>query len=217
MVLFDERPPFEKAWFATSFRVIMAGMGDDTVMLIAEMYKRGYEPDEIIFCDTGSEFEHTYNFIGWLRSWCNERKWSKVVVLRKWDKDGEPLSVIETAEKNNTLPPAAFGSKSCSLRFKVETADKYFHNHPECLKAWGLRKKAFRWILTPEAFCVLSALTLMSRNVPNVGNQNINGCRRFRWLTGISGRENHQRLRKSVCIIPENHPVSAALTLPALN
>ena len=62
MVLFDERPPFEKAWLATSFRVVMAGMGDDTVMLIAEMYKRGYEPDEIIFCDTGSEFEHTYNF-----------------------------------------------------------------------------------------------------------------------------------------------------------
>ncbi|WP_341263584.1 hypothetical protein [Morganella morganii] len=141
MVLFNERPPFEKAWLATSFRVIMAGMGDDTVMLIAEMYKRGYEPDEIIFCDTGSEFEHTYHFIGWLRSWCNERKWSKVVVLRKWDKDGEPLSVIETAEKNNTLPPAAFGSKSCSLRFKVETADKYFHNHPECLKAWGVEKK----------------------------------------------------------------------------
>ncbi|EMG9286817.1 hypothetical protein ACN1OJ_000012 [Providencia stuartii] len=141
MVLFDKRPSFEKAWSATSFRVVMAGMGDDTAMLIAEMYKRGYEPDEIVFCDTGSEFEHTYHFIGWLRSWCNEKKWSKVVVLRKWDKDGNPLSVIETAEKKNTLPPAAFGSKSCSLRFKVETADKYFNNHPECLKAWGADKK----------------------------------------------------------------------------
>lgn len=31
MVLFDKRPPFEKAWLATSFCVIMAGMGDDTV------------------------------------------------------------------------------------------------------------------------------------------------------------------------------------------
>lgn len=72
MVLFDERPPFEKAWLATSFRVIMAGMGDDTVMLIAEMYKRGYEPDEIIFCDTGSEFEHTYKFIKYITEWCKK-------------------------------------------------------------------------------------------------------------------------------------------------
>ncbi|WP_404460775.1 hypothetical protein [Providencia rettgeri] len=141
MVLFNERPSFDKAWFATSFRVVMGGMGDDTAMLIAEMYKRGYEPDEIVFCDTGSEFEHTYHFIGWLRSWCNEKKWSKVIVLRKWDKDGNPLSVIESAEKNNTLPAAAFGSKSCSLRFKVETADKYFNNHPECHKAWGIKGK----------------------------------------------------------------------------
>lgn len=141
MILFNERPGFDEAWNSTSFRVIMGGMGDDTAMLIAEMYKRGYEPNEIVFCDTGSEFEHTYNFIGWLRSWCNERKWSKVVVLRKWDKDGNPLSVIGNAEKANTLPAAAFGSKSCSLRFKVETADKYFNNHSECLKAWGIEKK----------------------------------------------------------------------------
>lgn len=124
MVLFDERPPFEKAWLATSFRVIMAGMGDDTVMLIAEMYKRGYEPDEIIFCDTGSEFEHTYHFIGWLRSWCNERKWSKVVVLRKWDKDGEPLSVIETAEKTTLyrLLRSAVNHVLCDLKSRRPTS-----------------------------------------------------------------------------------------------
>ena len=38
MVLFNERPPFEKAWPATSFRVIMAGMGDDTVMSRMRLY-----------------------------------------------------------------------------------------------------------------------------------------------------------------------------------
>ncbi|MDN0012506.1 hypothetical protein [Providencia stuartii] len=124
MVLFDKRPSFEKAWSATSFRVVMAGMGDDTAMLIAEMYKRGYEPDEIVFCDTGSEFEHTYHFIGWLRSWCNEKKWSKVVVLRKWDKDGNPLSVIETAEKKTRyLPPhLAANHAHCDLKLRPLTS-----------------------------------------------------------------------------------------------
>jgi 3'-phosphoadenosine 5'-phosphosulfate sulfotransferase (PAPS reductase)/FAD synthetase len=141
MILFNYRPSFEEAWAKTDFRVVMGGMGDDTAMLIAEMYKRGYEPDEIVFCDTGSEFQHTYEFIGFLRSWCNAKKWSKVVVLRKWDKHGEPLSVIGTAEANNDLPAAAFGKKTCSLRYKTETADKYFNNHPKAWAAWGVDGK----------------------------------------------------------------------------
>lgn len=141
MILFNTRPTIEEAWERSTFRVVMGGMGDDTAMLIAEMYQRGYEPDEIVFCDTGSEFAHTYEFIGWLRSWCKARNWSKVVVLRKWDKDGNPLSVIGDAEAKNDLPAAAFGSKSCSLRFKKETADKYFNNHPAAWRAWGVDGK----------------------------------------------------------------------------
>lgn len=70
MILFNYRPQFEEAWEKTSFRVVMGGMGDDTAMVIAEMYKRGYEPDEIVFCDTGSEFQHTYKFIDHLKKWC---------------------------------------------------------------------------------------------------------------------------------------------------
>lgn len=141
MILFAERPPFDFAWHFTDFHVLMGGMGDDTAMLIAEMYERGYEPDEIVFCDTGSEFPHTYGFITFLQNWCIERNWSKVTVLKKYDTDGNPLSVITTAEQGNTLPAAAFGKKSCSLRFKTETADKYFNNHPKALAAWGVTKK----------------------------------------------------------------------------
>lgn len=141
MILFNNRPPIELAWISTSFRVVMGGMGDDTAMLIAELYKRGFEPDEIVFCDTGSEFPHTYKFIEHLKKWCADRNWSKVVILNKKDKYGFPLSVIGTAEAANDLPAAAFGSKACSLRFKKETADKYFNNHPKVWKAWGVNGK----------------------------------------------------------------------------
>jgi len=141
MIKFTERPDFDTAWAETSFRVVMGGMGDDTAMVIAELHARGYEPDEIVFCDTGSEFPHTYEFIEHLKKWCVDRNWSNVVVLHKFDKDGNPLSVIGTAESANDLPSAAFGSKSCSLRFKVETADKYFNNHPKCWEAWGVNGK----------------------------------------------------------------------------
>lgn len=141
MILFNNRPTLEEAWAKTSFRVLMGGMGDDTAMLIAELYSRGFEPDEIVFCDTGSEFPHTYVFIEYLTKWCEDRNWSKVVVLHKFDENGEPLSLINTVEKANDLPAAAFGSKSCSLRFKKETADKYFNNHPSAWAAWGVDGK----------------------------------------------------------------------------
>lgn len=144
MILFQQRPQFEEAWNATTFRVVMGGMGDDTAMMIAEMYERGFEPDEIIFCDTGSEFPHTYRFIAFLRAWCAEKNWSKVVVLNKVDQDGNPLKLIELVEKEKTLPAAAFGSKSCSLRFKTETADLYLNNHPGVLKAIGSARKGSR-------------------------------------------------------------------------
>lgn len=133
MILFNLRPTFEEAWAATDFKIVMGGMGDDTAMMIAEMY----EPDEIVFCDTGSEFPYTYDFIAYL-------KWSKAVVLNKFDKEGNPLALIDMVEENNTLPSAAFGSKSCSLRFKTETADKYLNNHPRAWVSWGVEKKGSR-------------------------------------------------------------------------
>lgn len=139
---FKFRPEFSRElWESFDFKVVMGGMGDDTAMLIAELYERGFEPDEIVFCDTGSEFPHTYEFIIYLWQWCKLKNWSKVVVLNKQDKKGDPLSVISLCESQDTLPAVAFGSKSCSLRFKTETADKYFNNHYRCLDAWGVEKK----------------------------------------------------------------------------
>lgn len=139
---FKDRPIFSRElWDSFGYRVVMGGMGDDTAMMIAELYNRNYEPDEIVFCDTGSEFPHTYEFIKRLQKWCIENKWSKVVILKKLDKYDRPLSVISMITEQNTLPAAAFGSKSCSMRFKTETADKYFNNNADCWKAWGVSKK----------------------------------------------------------------------------
>lgn len=141
---FKERPIMSQGlWDSFGFKVLMGGMGDDTAMLIAELYERGFEPDEIVFCDTGSEFPHTYEFIKFLQNWCDKNKWSKVVILKKLDKFDQPLSVISLCQSQNTLPAVAFGSKSCSLRFKAETADKYFNNKIECWVAWGSKKSVF--------------------------------------------------------------------------
>lgn len=152
---YKERPHIDDVWNSFDFKVVMCGMGDDTAMLIAELYDRGMEPDELVFCDTGSEFPHTYKFIKDLEKWSNEKKWSKVVILKKLDRFDKPLSVISLCQSQNTLPAVAFGSKSCSLRFKVETADKYFNNHFKCWSAWDSRKKVIN-ITTGEYEMVLA-------------------------------------------------------------
>lgn len=199
MILFNERPDFETAWAATTFRVVMAGMGDDTTMVLAEMYKRGFEPDEIVFADTGSEHKHTYQFIEHLRQWCAERNWSKVVVLSKVDKQGNPLSVIETAERDNTRPGAAFGIKSCTMRFKTETADKYFNNHPGCWAAWGCLVKAAPSVRIPGQSFASSASTLTRHTASRTGSRRISGARCSLSLTGASVSESLRPSRRSVC------------------
>jgi len=138
---FKIRPHIDDVWDSFDFKVVMCGMGDDTVMLIAELYDRGMEPDELVFCDTGSEFPHTYKFIGILQKWVDDKQWSKLVILKKLDKFQTPLSVISLCKNQSTLPSAAFGEKTCSLRFKTETADLYFNNHKKCWKSWGVGKK----------------------------------------------------------------------------
>lgn len=138
---FDERPEIFEGWEDAGYRVLMGGMGDDTAMLIAEMYVRGYEPDEVIFCDTGSEHKRTYDFIEHLAIWMKERSWSKLTILKNVNRKGEIKTVIGEAEKLNTLPAAAFGSPSCSQRFKTAVVDKYLNNKKECHGVWGISRK----------------------------------------------------------------------------
>lgn len=138
---FTERPEIFEGWEDAGYKVLMAGMGDDTAMLIAELYIRGYEPDEIVFCDTGTEHKRTYDFIAHLQKWVESKKWSKLTVLKNVNKKGEVKSVIGEAEKHNTLPAAAFGSPSCSQRFKTAIVDKYLNNKPECHDVWGISRK----------------------------------------------------------------------------
>ncbi len=50
---FKERPLFsQELWDSFDVHYLMGGMGDDTSELIAELYVRGFEPKEIIFCDS---------------------------------------------------------------------------------------------------------------------------------------------------------------------
>lgn len=134
---------------------IVCGMGDDSVMMIAEMYERGYEPNSIVFCDTGNEMPHTYKFMGFLSKWMMERGWSKLVVVKKKNAKGEVINVFDENYKNGRMPPVTYGYKTCSQRFKIELANStlakiFGHGIPPSgyldknFLAWRKRTKA-KW------------------------------------------------------------------------
>lgn len=131
---------------------IVSGMGDDSAMMIAECYDRGYEPDAIIFCDTGNEWPRTYEFLARLSVWMMERDWSKLVVLKKRNGSGQVINVYDDNFKNGRMPPPVYGFKSCSEKFKTEVANRHLaiecgHGIPlagfkdEKFLAWRKRKK----------------------------------------------------------------------------
>lgn len=104
---------------------VVSGMGDDSAMMIAELFVRGYEPEAIIFCDTGNEWPHTMAFVAKLQTWMLANDWSELVVLDKRNKDGVKTSVYSENFKNGRMPPPVYGFKTCSHRFKREPADRY--------------------------------------------------------------------------------------------
>lgn len=104
--------------------VIVSGMGNDSAKLIAATYLSGYEPDFVIFCDTGNEMPHTYKFMAFLSRWMMERNWSKLIVVKKKNADGDVINVFDENYKNGRMPPVTYGFKTCSQRFKIELANR---------------------------------------------------------------------------------------------
>lgn len=104
---------------------VVSGMGDDSAMMIAELFVRGYEPKAIIFCNTGNEWPHTMAFAAKLQTWMMANNWSELIILDKYTKHGQKTSVYSENFKNGRMPPPVYGFKTCSLRFKKEPADRY--------------------------------------------------------------------------------------------
>lgn len=122
---------------------LICGMGDDSLMMIASAYERGYEPKAVIFCDTGNEWPHTYKMIADLSMWMMSKNWSKLIILKKRNGAGEVISVYGDNFKNGRMPSVVYGFASCSIKFKAEVVDKYLSDDYECWWQWGKTQKRF--------------------------------------------------------------------------
>jgi hypothetical protein len=108
--------------------VISYGLGVDSTAMLVGLWREGIRPDLILFADTGSEKEETYDYLVKINDWLRSVGFPEVTVVRyvprkfKWNR----YSTIEgNCISNRTLPSLAFGMKGCSLKWKGAPMDKY--------------------------------------------------------------------------------------------
>jgi hypothetical protein len=107
---------------------IAYGGGTNSVAMLCGFLDRGIKPDLIIFSDTGGELPRTYDHISMMSE--QTKKWWGIgikVVFTTYKKNKTTLEA--DCLRNKTLPSLAFGSKSCSVKYKLEPKYKF-------LKKW---------------------------------------------------------------------------------
>jgi 3'-phosphoadenosine 5'-phosphosulfate sulfotransferase (PAPS reductase)/FAD synthetase len=107
--------------------VVSYGMGVDSTALLVGLWSEGIRPDMILFADTGSENQLTYDYLDTINAWLRSVGFPEVTVVRYTPKRFK-WNVYSTLEgnciSNRTLPSLAFGRKSCSLKWKGGPLDK---------------------------------------------------------------------------------------------
>jgi hypothetical protein len=103
------------------------GLGVDSTAVLVGLWQRGIRPDAILFSDTGSEKEETYDYLVTINAWLRSVGFPEVTIVRyvprrfKWNR----YSTLEgNCISNRTLPSLAFGRKGCSLKWKGAALDK---------------------------------------------------------------------------------------------
>lgn len=121
--------------------IISYGMGVDSTALLVGLAERGIRPDKILFADTGSEKQVTYDYgIQVMPTWLESVGFPPITWVRYQPqnfKNWPPYSSLEeNCLTNSTLPSLAFGYKSCSQKWKIAPQDKWTAAWQPAREAW---------------------------------------------------------------------------------
>lgn len=113
------------------------GGGVNSGAMLLGMHMRGLRPDAIFFADTGSELPHTYEFVEKFGAYCVEvLKFPPIERVYKTYR-GQFEGLEKASLRLKTLPGLAFGTRSCSMKYKGDVLDR----------ALRLRAKEQGWTL----------------------------------------------------------------------
>jgi hypothetical protein len=108
--------------------VVSYGLGVDSTAVLVGLQQRGIRPDAILFSDTGSEKEETYDYLVTINAWLQSVGFPLVTVVRNAPrkfKYNRYSTLAGNCISNRTLPSLAFGKKGCSLKWKGEIMDRW--------------------------------------------------------------------------------------------
>ena len=114
------------------------GGGTNSTAMLCGFKTRGIKPSLIIFADTGAEMPHTYAHVEIMRAKIREW-WNLELVTVMATRHKQPWTIVQDCEKKKLLPALAYGSRSCSQRFKHEPMERY-------IKVW-MRKNGIKEIV----------------------------------------------------------------------
>lgn len=126
--------------------VVSYGGGTNSTAMIIGMYLHEIPIDLIMFADPGGEHPHTYEYIETFNVWLKGHGIPEIKPVYAVDKDGNRISLYEECFDRKTLPPIAFGFKTCSQKYKATPQDKVLNNHPLCKDLWSKGEKVDKWI-----------------------------------------------------------------------
>lgn len=107
------------------------GGGTNSTAGIIKSVQLGERIDAILFADTGGERPGTYSHIKTFSDWLLARGYPSVTVIRR-----NGLSLEERCLSQKVLPAIAYGSKACSVRFKIQPQWRWVRNWQIALEAW---------------------------------------------------------------------------------
>src|SRR5215813_7199322 len=105
--------------------VVAYGLGVDSTAMLVEFARRGVRPDLILFADTGGEKPETYAYLPVVQQYLARVGFPPVVTVRYEPSRAAYRTLEEQCLHTGTLPSLAYGGKSCSLKYKRQSQDKF--------------------------------------------------------------------------------------------
>jgi len=103
------------------------GGGVNSSAMCLGLYEREERPDAILFADTGGELESTYEHVERFSAWLTAHGMPAVTTVR-YD-TGPNASLEQECLKNGVLPSLAYGSRSCSAKWKRQPQERWRKAH----------------------------------------------------------------------------------------
>lgn len=108
------------------------GGGVNSTAMLIGMYERQEPVDLILFADTGGEKPETYHYVAKMSQWSHKYLGHYITIVSKstkrqgkYHEPGFALTLEQHCLDTKTMPSAAYGLKSCSLKFKREVMDEF--------------------------------------------------------------------------------------------